>query len=176
MREREAGGECRTHVLALTAHAMQGDHERCLEAGFDGYVAKPVRQADLHAALEAIHRPRKVAEHSAIEALINVCGGDDEFARELSTCFLESAPRCLARIEEALRSSDAQTLAEEAHGLNGMSRTIGAESQGLACAELEEAARRGDLAVAAVKAARVGIAWNRLRGELERFAYSQISI
>ena len=45
-------------VLALTAHAMQGDRERCLAAGFDGYLAKPIRQADLQEALERLE-PRR---------------------------------------------------------------------------------------------------------------------
>ena len=101
IRQREAERGSHTHVVALTAHAMQGDRERCLAAGFDNYLAKPVRQTELQAALEAIHRLAKVADHRVIEGLNDVCGGDDEFARELSQSFLESAPRCLAGIEEA---------------------------------------------------------------------------
>ena len=54
IRAREAGTGRHMPVLALTAHAMQGDRERCLDAGFDGYLAKPIRQADLEEALEAL--------------------------------------------------------------------------------------------------------------------------
>ena len=132
IRQREAGTGCHIHVAALTAHAMQGDRDRCLEAGFDSYLAKPVRQSELQAALGAIHRRRPRAPNPVVDGLKDICGGDDEFARELSTSFLESAPRCLAGIEEALRSGDARKLAEEAHGLNGISRTIGALDQAAA--------------------------------------------
>jgi two-component system, sensor histidine kinase and response regulator len=176
IRQNEAGGARHTHVAALTAHAMQGDRERCLEAGFDNYLAKPIRQSDLQAALEAIPRPGLVVEHPLVDGLKKVCGGDDDFARELSTSFLETAPRCLAKIEEALRSNDAEKLANEAHGLKGISRTIGAQDQASACAALEQAARRGKLAVAATEAARVGVEWGKLRTVLEKFSYSQVTL
>ena len=154
---------------------MQGDRDRCLEAGFDNYLAKPVRQSELQAALEAIHRRPEVAPHPVVEGLNDICGGDDEFARELSTSFLESAPRCLAGIEEALRLGDARKLAEEAHGLKGISRTIGALDQAAACAALEHAARRGELGLAATEAERVGAQWAKLRIVLEQFTYSQVA-
>jgi two-component system, sensor histidine kinase and response regulator len=175
IRQREAERGNHIHVLALTAHAMQGDRERCLAAGFDDYLAKPVRQTELEAALSAIHRLAKAADHRVMEGLNDVCGGDDEFARELSQSFLESAPRCLAGIEEALRSEDAIRLAQEAHGLKGISRTIGALDQAVVCEALEAAARRGDLALASSEAARVRMAWERLRTVLERLAYSQVT-
>jgi two-component system, sensor histidine kinase and response regulator len=175
IREREALTGCHTHVAALTAHAMQGDRDRCLEAGFDNYLAKPVRQSELQAALEASHRRAEVAPHPVVEGLNDICGGDDEFARELSTSFLESAPRCLAGIEEALRSGDARKLAEEAHGFKGISRTIGALDQAAACAALEHAARRGELDLAATEAERVGAQWAKLRIVLEQFTYSQVA-
>jgi hypothetical protein len=60
--------------------------------------------------------------------------------------------------------------------LKGISRTIGALDQAVACEALEAAARRGDLALASSEAARVRMAWERLRTVLERLAYSQITI
>jgi two-component system, sensor histidine kinase and response regulator len=176
IRQREAGSGNHIEVVALTAHAMQGDRERCLAAGFDAYLAKPVRQTDLQAALEATHRPAEVGIHRVVEGLNEVCGDDHEFARELSTTFLESAPRCLAAIAKALRSGDALLLAQEAHGLKGISRTIGALDLAVACEALEAAARHGDLALASTEAECIEIAWDRLRTALQRFVYSEVVI
>ena len=176
IRQREAGSGSHTQVVALTAHAMQGDRERCLAAGFDAYLAKPVRQTDLQAALEGIHRPAEVGLLRVVEGLNDVCGDDHEFARELSISFLESAPRCLAAIAKALRSGDLSLLAQEAHGLKGISRTIGALDLAVTCEALEAAARHGDLALARAEAERIEIAWERLQTALKRFMYSEVVV
>jgi two-component system sensor histidine kinase/response regulator len=174
IRHREAEGGSHTTVVALTAHAMQGDRERCLAAGFDNYIAKPVRKTELQAVLEAIHRVPKVDLDRFVEGLNDICGGDDEFARELATSFLESAPRCLAAIAEAQRSGDARLLAQEAHGLKGISRTIGADDLAAACVALEEAARLGDLARTSAEAERIENTWVPLRAALMRLTSSEI--
>ncbi len=174
IRKRDAERGSHTQVVALTAHAMQGDRERCLAAGFDNYLAKPVRQSDLQAALEAMDRVADVNADRVVEGLSDVCGGDEEFARELATSFLESAPRCLAAISEAQQSGDARLLAREAHGLKGISRTIGADDLAEASAALEEAARREDLSVTANEFKRIEIVWVRLQTALKRYTYSEM--
>ena len=105
----------------------------------------------------------------------DVCGGDDAFAGELAESFLESAPRCLGGIEDALQLGDARRVAAEAHGLKGISRTIGAADLAAACEALEHTAHQGDLRGAAADAARVGVAWEPVRAALEEFSGLRIA-
>ncbi len=104
-----------------------------------------------------------------LAGLIDVCGGDDAFARELAESFLESAPRCLGVIEDAVRAGDGPMLAKEAHGLKGISRTIGADDLADACRALEDAAHQGDLRRAKAETTRVVDAWEVVRAALESF-------
>ncbi|MHB1558380.1 MAG: response regulator [Isosphaeraceae bacterium] len=184
IRASEAGGASsnRLPILALTAHAMQGDRERCLAGGFDGYLPKPIRQADLEKALEPLvvaqrqasagpdrRRPRCDDRRDVIDALLAACDGDREFAHELAQTFLESAPGCLDRLGTALRAVDPHGVAVEAHGLRGISRTIGAEELADACEQLELAAGSAELVTIEALAANVDAAWARTRADIQRF-------
>jgi CheY-like chemotaxis protein len=63
---------CHTRVADMTAHAMQGDRERCLEAGFDSDIAEPVRQSDLKVALQAIDRRDQLALQPVVDGLKDI--------------------------------------------------------------------------------------------------------
>ena len=110
---RQAGHDGPTHAgLALTAHAMQGDRERCLEAGFDGYLTKPIRRDDLKTALHNMDHdswPAVHSENTMFATLIAACEGDEDLAQELAEDFLTTVPRCLTEIaprsEPAIRKS-----------------------------------------------------------------------
>ena len=177
IREREARGGRRVPVVALTAHAMKGDRERCLAAGFDGYLAKPMREAELVEALGSFAHgsPAKAgldAESSAsqIVGLLARCGGDEGFAREVVQSFLDSAPRSLDAIAAAVDAGDLVELVAEAHGLKGACVTIGADDLADACRHLEEAGGRGDLAAVRAASGPLRDSWMRVGPALGSYA------
>ena len=184
IREREDGTGRHVPVLALTAHAMQGDRERCLAAGFDGYLPKPIRQADLEAALKGLVQPVSVESKGPnlgsrvriLADLVDICDGDDAFARELALSFLDSAPRCLEIIENSIRIGDAAMLAAEAHGFKGISRTIGAGELADACEALEDAAHQADLETAKAVTKKIATAWEVVQYALKSFQELEVTL
>ncbi len=109
-----------------------------------------------------------------LAALDVACDGDPDFARELAGSFLESAPRCLDAITDALHAADPVRLAAEAHGLKGISQTIGAGELAVACKLLEDAARQADLRAADAQAAQVRAAWEPARAALEQLLGAEV--
>jgi PAS domain S-box-containing protein len=172
--ERQKGG--RVPIIAMTAHAMKGDRERCLEAGMDGYVSKPIQTHELFSAIAALVPTRlrdaparrgglpAASENGAIvdeaETLARV-GGDRELLKSLIEVFFESYPAQLTQMREAINGDDAAGLYRLAHTLVGAVGIFGARPALETAARLEAMGREGKLTGAAE-------AWKRLDSALGR--------
>ncbi len=161
IREQELATGGHVPLIAMTAHAMQGDRQKCLEAGMDGYVAKPIRPQVLFEAIEEVRRkavPRpRAAVHPAAEAapsqdVLDVASslarvdGDSDLLREIAQLFLETSTASLDQLRVAARAGDLVTLAQLAHKLKGSVSNFSARETFEATTALEAAASQGSAA------------------------------
>jgi signal transduction histidine kinase/CheY-like chemotaxis protein len=154
IRKREAADGTYTRIVAMTAHAMAGDRDRCIAAGMDGYMTKPFHQSRLFEVVEqgstgAPTRPAALDRDELMERL----GGDAELLAEVIDLFLSDCPKRLADIKAAVDAGDAERLRTTAHALKGAAGTIAAASVFEASQTLERlgAERRLDPAPAAFR-------------------------
>ena len=152
IREHEKSSGTHLPIFAMTAHAMKGDRERCLEAGMDGYITKPVRFSDIEQTLAALpgepvppaKRAKAAASWNRAEALDRI-GGDEELLRDLCHIFLEESPKLLQKLQVALAAGDSDGVMRAAHSIKGESSYLGAGETSQAARQLEEMGRNKDL-------------------------------
>jgi CheY-like chemotaxis protein/HPt (histidine-containing phosphotransfer) domain-containing protein len=143
-------------IIAMTAHAMIGDRERCLQAGMNAYVSKPVQQAGLIAVIEQYLasgiEPSTTPQASGVERILTdkLMQQDRALVSEMLRLFMEVAPERLEKLETAAARGDAETLAKEALRIGAAAEHIASTSLGQCARSIGDAAARGDFS--AVKA------------------------
>jgi signal transduction histidine kinase/DNA-binding response OmpR family regulator/HPt (histidine-containing phosphotransfer) domain-containing protein len=186
IRERETGTERHMPIIAMTAHAMAGDRERCFKAGMDAYVAKPFRPHELFRAVEEIQPPHtdiapesddadqsiiapmqgslqppiSTSDFDRTEAL-NRVGGSEEILRELVELFRTECPKQMIDIQQQHAVRDLPALGRAAHTLKGSVAIFAAQPAYEAALRIEKMGRSGD-------ASNFDEAWHDLQSAIDR--------
>lgn len=159
-------------IIAIAAHALKGERERCLAAGMDHYVTKHIQSQKLFKVIRGIFTPAAdtrphwlqatqmdtVIDRAALLAMVE---GDMELVKELAELFLSDYPHRLAELREAITAGDATALARGAHTLKGAVSNLAAHAASAAALCLERLARTEDLA-------QVSAAYASLESEIRR--------
>jgi CheY-like chemotaxis protein/HPt (histidine-containing phosphotransfer) domain-containing protein len=160
IRQRERASGRHVPIIALTAHAMPADRERCLAAGMDGYLAKPIDVEELIAAVEAYAEgeqpPPTIAASAPAgqrpvfdeKAALANAGGDRGLLTEVIALFQADYPAALRRVDRAVKNADAEALRLAAHALKGVLATVGSPAGRDAAMALEQLGRSGNVAAA----------------------------
>jgi PAS domain S-box-containing protein len=152
----------RIPIVAMTAHAMKGDRERCIEAGMDDYVSKPITPQALAAALDKWGEPAErqqaavggaapapgpegaapVFDRRALSAML---ANDEDVVREIVGYFLEDTPRQILALKEYADQGDAASAGGQAHAIKGAAGSVGGLALSALAAEIELAGKAGRL-------------------------------
>jgi len=162
IREKE-GAERHTPIIAMTAHAMAGDREKCIEAGMDDYLSKPLKRDDAFDVISKWLGLRKnytssrlsKAAHQRLAADQNVfdvnsalqrMDGNKQLLKELITIFNEQLPAQVQILSNAIENCDAAAILQESHGIKGAASNLSANRLAAVAEEMEKKAKAGDLA------------------------------
>jgi two-component system, sensor histidine kinase and response regulator len=152
IRDREKKSGKHIPILAMTAHAMRGDKERCLANGMDGYISKPIHPNGLFAEIERClgaterssaltQNPQESREQIDRVSLLERVEGDQELLTEMIHLFQEDAPHLLAAMRDALQRGDMDVLERSAHSLKGAVSNLSAKATAAAALQLEKDAK-----------------------------------
>jgi signal transduction histidine kinase/YesN/AraC family two-component response regulator/HPt (histidine-containing phosphotransfer) domain-containing protein len=177
IRAQEQMGSPRLPIIAMTANAMKGDRERCLEAGMDGYVSKPVQAEKLYLEIERVIQV--AVEAPCTDDVLHITGlqgepfdsvaalahasGDKDLWRAITGMFIADYPRRIASIRKAIALEDCEALGFAAHTLKGVVGNFYATAASEAAQKLETMADKGNLMG-------VDVAFANLENEIERLS------
>jgi len=146
-------------VIALTAHAMSEDRDRCLAAGMDNYLTKPLRHKELEEVLEKYVKTPKMATAAQVERLpagtatppsvlawesaLEMAGNDEEFLFQLVDVFLTTSAELMDKLAVAVRERDAGQITLHAHTLKGSAQIFGAQTVAESARRVEKAGKAG---------------------------------
>ena len=141
------------YIVAMTANAMSGDREKCLEAGMDDYVSKPISAAKLFKAIEVFMAPEGSAQSADgqqgvvlnKDGLIMSFGNDPSLFKELVEIFINDYAQMLTTLRQSFETTDAKTFSRTAHSLKGMLRNFQAKTAADTAFDLEQKGKQGQL-------------------------------
>jgi len=181
IREREAATHKHIPIIAMTAHAMKGDRERCLAVGMDGYIAKPIRPMELLAEIERYTRRPEPAPQNPPPPSGEDCidwqaawanlEGDRNLLSELALLFLDDLPQQMEAIHRAVDNRQGYDLERLAHRLKGSVGNFAAKHAFEAAFRLEKVAHEGDFNQTPQALDALEYEIRRLQGALEEWAH-----
>ena len=155
IRQREQQTGTRLPIIAMTAHAMKGDRERCIEAGMDAYVSKPIRADELFDALEGLASPAtntgrqeggtEMKDVLNTDELLAHVDGDKSLLKEIVGLFIDDYPNLMTRLQDAIACGDAGEIERAAHSLKGSVGSFAAKRAFSLALKLEQIGRLADL-------------------------------